>query len=226
MKIKAHGPDFVEIDYTPMIDMTFQLIAFFMILINFSDAEQDQRVQLPVQRPGQAAQQLRSDAPITIQMVRDGKIIMNGELLSDVNAMKPFLNNEKYVLRIRRAKRQGRHDHHPRPPRRQNGPGAADHQGLPGNRLREVHAARQVRGRLLSIVLIALTIANGTADQKTRPARQDSDRHDPHDRYRVPVAHVLLHDAARSRRPKAISTSRCRWPLRGPACPIRTNCRR
>ena len=28
---KAKAP-FVEIDYTPMIDMTFQLIAFFMIL--------------------------------------------------------------------------------------------------------------------------------------------------------------------------------------------------
>ena len=30
-----------------MIDMTFQLIAFFMLVINFSDVEQDQRVQLP-----------------------------------------------------------------------------------------------------------------------------------------------------------------------------------
>ena len=44
MKINAKGPDFVELDYTPMIDMTFQLIAFFMILINFSDAEVDDRV--------------------------------------------------------------------------------------------------------------------------------------------------------------------------------------
>ena len=37
MKLKARGAEFVEIDYTPMIDMTFQLIAFFMILINFSE---------------------------------------------------------------------------------------------------------------------------------------------------------------------------------------------
>ena len=41
MKIKGRGADMVELDYTPMIDMTFQLIAFFMILINFSDAETD-----------------------------------------------------------------------------------------------------------------------------------------------------------------------------------------
>ena len=37
----------VEPDMTPMIDMTFQLIAFFMFTINFSDTEQDQRVTLP-----------------------------------------------------------------------------------------------------------------------------------------------------------------------------------
>src|SRR5262245_32277176 len=100
MKIKAKGPDFVEIDYTPMIDMTFQLIAFFMILVNFSDGEQDQRVQLPssaIAIPPSAA----SEVPIIIQMVRDGKIIMSGELLPDADALRPYLRNEKYVLQTR-----------------------------------------------------------------------------------------------------------------------------
>jgi biopolymer transport protein ExbD len=100
MKIKARGPEFVEIDYTPMIDMTFQLIAFFMILINFADGEQDQRVQLPSSAIA-IPPTTPLDAPITIQMVRDGKIIMNGELLTDVNALRPFLKNEKYVLQTR-----------------------------------------------------------------------------------------------------------------------------
>jgi biopolymer transport protein ExbD len=100
MKINAKGPEFVEIDYTPMIDMTFQLIAFFMILINFSDAEADQRVQLPssaIAKPPSAA----TDVPITIQMVRDGKIIMNAQLLPDADALRPFLKNERYVLNVR-----------------------------------------------------------------------------------------------------------------------------
>ena len=100
MKVKARGAEFVEIDYTPMIDMTFQLIAFFMILINFSDAEQDQRVQLPsstLAKPPDAP----SETPITIQMIRDGKLIMNGQLLNDVNALRPFLKNEDYVLRAK-----------------------------------------------------------------------------------------------------------------------------
>src|SRR4029078_2226693 len=100
MKIKAKGPDFVELDYPPMIDMTFQLIAFFMILINFSDAEADQRVQLPSSALAKTPE-AALDTPITIQMIRDGKIIMNGQLLSEVNALKPFLNNEKYVLQTK-----------------------------------------------------------------------------------------------------------------------------
>jgi len=100
MKIKARGPDFVDLDYTPMIDMTFQLIAFFMILINFSDAETDDRVQLPssaIAKPPSAP----SETPITIQMVRDSKIIMNGQLLSNVDALRPFLKNEQYVLQTK-----------------------------------------------------------------------------------------------------------------------------
>lgn len=34
-------------DMTPMIDMVFQLLIFFMILINFADADQNVRVKLP-----------------------------------------------------------------------------------------------------------------------------------------------------------------------------------
>ena len=100
MKIKARGAEFVEIDYTPMIDMTFQLIAFFMILINFAEGEQDQRVQLPsstLAKPPEAP----TETPITIQMLRDGQIVMSGQLLSEPAALKPFLNNEKYVLETR-----------------------------------------------------------------------------------------------------------------------------
>lgn len=50
MAIKAKQSDMpsAEMDATPMIDMTFQLIAFFMMLINFSKAEQDKRINLPM----------------------------------------------------------------------------------------------------------------------------------------------------------------------------------
>ena len=47
MRIKKTSVNLVEGDLTPMIDMTFQLIAFFMVLINFTEADQDERIKLP-----------------------------------------------------------------------------------------------------------------------------------------------------------------------------------
>ncbi len=97
MKLKAKGAAAIDIDMTPMIDMTFQLIAFFMILINFTEADQDQRVQLPssvLAKPPTAP----LETPITIQMVKSGQIVMGAQLYPDANSIKPLLNNEKYVL--------------------------------------------------------------------------------------------------------------------------------
>ena len=47
MKFKHAKPTVVEADMTPMIDMTFQLIAFFMIVTNFDQTQADERVKLP-----------------------------------------------------------------------------------------------------------------------------------------------------------------------------------
>ena len=37
-----------EPDLTPLLDVVFQLITFFMLVINFSNDNYDQRVRLPV----------------------------------------------------------------------------------------------------------------------------------------------------------------------------------
>lgn len=50
MKIPHAKPTIVEADMTPMIDMTFQLIAFFMIVTNFEQTQADERVKLPADR--------------------------------------------------------------------------------------------------------------------------------------------------------------------------------
>ena len=97
VRINKKPVELVEIDMTPMIDMTFQLISFFMILINFEAAEQDARVVLPssvLAKPPEAP----FETPITIQMTRDGKPIMGAEMFADRNALKPKLENEKYVI--------------------------------------------------------------------------------------------------------------------------------
>jgi biopolymer transport protein ExbD len=50
MKIKKARAKILEGDLTPMIDMTFLLIAFFMLIINFSKVEKDQELELPDSR--------------------------------------------------------------------------------------------------------------------------------------------------------------------------------
>jgi len=70
-----------EADMTPMIDMTFQLIAFFMVLVNFSEAEQNERIRLPASelaKPPDAP----PESPITIQLTSQGTAILGGQELS------------------------------------------------------------------------------------------------------------------------------------------------
>ncbi len=47
MKIKPTNASVPEIDMTPMIDIVFQLITFFMVINNFDQNEADERVTLP-----------------------------------------------------------------------------------------------------------------------------------------------------------------------------------
>lgn len=97
ISLKKEGPEPVELDMTPMIDMTFQLIAFFMILNNFEQAEQDSRVVLPMSalaKPPEAP----FESPITVQLTKDGQALLAGEMFADRQAMIPKLKNEKFVL--------------------------------------------------------------------------------------------------------------------------------
>jgi biopolymer transport protein ExbD len=63
-----------RLDMTSMIDITFLLIAFFTVLINFSDAEQNDRVHLPISelaKPPDAP----PTAPITLHVLENGNVI-------------------------------------------------------------------------------------------------------------------------------------------------------
>lgn len=94
---KGKHYEIVEGDMTPMIDMTFQLIAFFMVLINFSDIEQDQRVNLPASelaKPPDTAY----DEPITIQMTADETILFNHQEMS-LDELRGAIRQEGTFLR-------------------------------------------------------------------------------------------------------------------------------
>lgn len=79
---KSFGRD-PEIDYTPMIDMTFQLITFFMFTLNFEQADFSERVVLPLSelaKPPEGA----VDRVITLQLA-------SRAVATDPNVQPPLL---------------------------------------------------------------------------------------------------------------------------------------
>jgi biopolymer transport protein ExbD len=84
-------------DMTPMIDVTFQLIAFFMFVLNFSEVDTDQRINLPASelaRPPDAPY----SQPLTVQMTADETILFAGdEMLPD--ALQSALMREAQIIK-------------------------------------------------------------------------------------------------------------------------------
>jgi biopolymer transport protein ExbD len=83
-----------------MIDMTFQLIAFFMVLINFTQAEQNEKIQLPgseLAKPPEGPLEF----PITLHLTKEAgtaaEVIIGGQEIP-MAALRPFLVKEKQVL--------------------------------------------------------------------------------------------------------------------------------
>ncbi|MEI8069974.1 MAG: biopolymer transporter ExbD [Planctomycetota bacterium] len=89
-------PSTTEIDMTPMIDMTFQLITFFMFVMNFSEAEQDDRIQLPLSQLAKPVEGV-SETPITLQLTNSGSVIYAGELVA-IGEIGSYLDREKTTI--------------------------------------------------------------------------------------------------------------------------------
>jgi biopolymer transport protein ExbD len=76
--------------------MTFQLITFFMFVMSFSEAEQDERVQLPLSQLAKPAEGV-IERPITLQLTNAGTVIYAGELVA-VRDIGAYLEREKTVM--------------------------------------------------------------------------------------------------------------------------------
>ena len=92
----SDGPTATDIDMTPMIDVTFQLITFFVFTLNFSEAVRDDRIQLPTSQLAKPAEVPPPD-PVTLQVMRDGRVIYAGEPV-EVRDIGGYLDTEKRVL--------------------------------------------------------------------------------------------------------------------------------
>lgn len=85
-----------ECDMTPMIDMTFQLIIFLMLMVNFSEADQNALVQLPTSELAKPPDK-PLEKPITLNVLKDGKVIMGGQPVF-MEGLKALLGREAEAI--------------------------------------------------------------------------------------------------------------------------------
>lgn len=98
MRIKSKTAPPADPDLTPMIDMTFQLIAFFMVLINFSQSEQNDKVTLPTSELAKPVD-APIEFPIIIHLTNEGSLVIGGDEIS-MEGLRTRLGPELTLLRL------------------------------------------------------------------------------------------------------------------------------
>jgi len=81
----AHGSN-AEPNLTPMLDMVFQLVTFFMLVINFKAASYDLTLQLPIVGSAAPVDTKGQSDLMVLNIDKDGNLIICGVKQADVNA--------------------------------------------------------------------------------------------------------------------------------------------
>ena len=89
-----------EGDMTSMIDMVFQLIIFFMVLINFSQDDQNQTIKLPSSELAKPAE-TPLENPIVLNLAFNGNVYLGAET-STIAGLRPLLELEANVLKAQK----------------------------------------------------------------------------------------------------------------------------
>ena len=93
MRIQKKGSGGIfEADMTPMIDCAFQLIAFFLLVINFSQSEQNLLILLPKSELAKPPK-TPLDYPITLHLTKEGSVYGGGMEMA-IDAIRPYLTQE------------------------------------------------------------------------------------------------------------------------------------
>ena len=98
-----------EPNLTPLLDVVFQLITFFMLLINFSQDNLrlsgsgcPSRARRGPSRPGRPSS---TTMRLVLNIDRDGKLLFNREALSDTEATAKIKEIEAQLARIEKLSR-------------------------------------------------------------------------------------------------------------------------
>lgn len=82
-----------ELNMTPMIDLVFLLIAFFTVVINFTEADQNERIKLPSSELAKPPE-VPPESPITLQITENGTVLLGGNEF-ELSQLKGQLEHEK-----------------------------------------------------------------------------------------------------------------------------------
>ena len=103
-----------EPNLTPLLDVVFQLITFFMLVINFSSDNFDASVRLPVAASATQPDEARAvEDRLVININSDGLMLFNGEELDTESAIKEIRNQA--ILKRRDAERAAEKNGQPKP---------------------------------------------------------------------------------------------------------------
>ena len=108
MRFKKPSQNVAEVDMTPMIDIVFQLIAFFMVITNFEQTQADERVKLPKDQLAKPPEAKRmEELTLNIGFIReegtgkklsDALVFYNDEMVP-VPEFGPKLQQEERIFR-------------------------------------------------------------------------------------------------------------------------------
>ncbi|MEN6496133.1 MAG: biopolymer transporter ExbD [Thermoguttaceae bacterium] len=95
MKYRSKDKTSAEGDMTPMIDIVFQLVIFFMLTLNFSQDEQSELIKLPASELAKPAV-APVEKPITLQLTKTSRVLIGGDEV-------PLAGIRKVLLREKQA---------------------------------------------------------------------------------------------------------------------------
>jgi biopolymer transport protein ExbD len=102
MKFKQRYAASCDPDMTPMIDITFQLVIFFMLTLNFAQVDQDERIKLPASQLAKPAES-SFETPILLQLTDDNTVLIGGDEVM-VGELRPLLDRERRAIQATKGR--------------------------------------------------------------------------------------------------------------------------
>lgn len=79
MPIRMKDDEHFGVELTPMIDVVFLLLVFFLVATTFQQLEREMQVSIPKSQSGEAGKGERD--PVVVNVLEDGSIVVHGNVV-------------------------------------------------------------------------------------------------------------------------------------------------